>query len=51
MEYKIVRALKIEEMEPKVNQLLDDGWTLCGGVSTVIAGPVMAYYQTMTRKK
>jgi hypothetical protein len=46
-EYRIVTAGSVEELERKVNRLIEKGWRVQGGVATVSVG--FMCFQAMVR--
>ena len=50
-EYRVVRMAEIEELEQKVNELIEDGWQPLGGVRLIRDGAIkrVVYVQTMVR--
>lgn len=47
IEYKIIRAGDIDELEKRVNEALHSGWTPCGSPST----GYNIYMQAMTKQE
>lgn len=46
--YKVIKEDTTVELEIKVNELLNEGWNLQGGVSTV--GTYVSYVQALVRE-
>ena len=50
-EYRVVRTFETEELEQKVNELIEDGWQPLGGVRLIRDGAIkkVLYVQTMVK--
>ena len=50
-EYCVVRTPEAEELERKVNELIEDGWQPLGGVRLIRDGAIkrIVYVQTMVK--
>jgi hypothetical protein len=50
MQYKIISANTTPELEGKVQEMLDAGWDLQGGVVTSDSYDMTSYYQAIIKK-
>ena len=51
MKYKILQANGHFELEDKVNEYLQDGWELVGGVAVKSVAGIVALLQAITKKE
>lgn len=49
MEYNVIKGENLEDLINSVNELLSDGWIPQGGISTVVTGVGVEFYQALVK--
>jgi hypothetical protein len=48
--YKVLQAVTVEELENKVNVMMDYGWSIEGSMQAIAVNDVTGFSQTMVRE-